>query len=85
MLPGGGVVGQRLVVGEIASREDVIRMLDKICEYFNRYEPSSPVPFLLKRAKTLATKDFMEILLDLAPGGAEQASLIFGVHSENSE
>jgi type VI secretion system protein ImpA len=82
---GGGVVGQRLVVGEIASREDVIRMLDKICEYFNRYEPSSPVPFLLKRAKILATKDFMEILLDLAPGGAEQASLIFGVHSENSE
>jgi len=82
---GGGLVGQRLVVGEIASREDVIRMLDKICEYFNRYEPSSPVPFLLKRAKTLATKDFMEILLDLAPGGAEQANLIFGVHSENPE
>jgi type VI secretion system protein ImpA len=83
-LPGGlAGEGQRLVVGEIASREDAIRMLDKICEYFNRHEPSSPVPFLLKRAKTLVTKDFMEILLDLAPGGAEQANLIFGIHSEN--
>ena len=84
-LPAAGAVGQRLVVGEIASREDAIRMLDKICEYFNRYEPSSPVPFLLKRAKTLVTKDFMGILLDLAPGGAEQANLIFGIQSENSE
>ncbi|MFZ1643637.1 MAG: type VI secretion system protein TssA [Candidatus Contendobacter sp.] len=84
-LPGGGVVGQRLVVGEIASREDAIRMLDKIGEYFNRYEPSSPVPLLLKRVKALVTKDFMELLLDLAPGGAEQAKLIFGIHDENSE
>lgn len=85
-LPGGVAgEGQRLVVGEIASREDAIRMLDKICEYFDRHEPSSPVPFLLKRAKTLVAKDFMGILLDLAPGGAEQANLIFGIHSENSD
>lgn len=81
---GGGGGGQRLVVGEIASREDVIRMLDRICEYFNRHEPSSPVPFLLKRARSLVTKDFMAILNDLAPGGTEQANLIFGIQSENS-
>ena len=80
----GAVAGQRLVVGDIASREDVIRMLDKICDYFSRYEPSSPVPFLLKRAKNLVTKDFMEIMLDLAPGGTEQANLIFGLQSESS-
>lgn len=85
--PAGGVAstGQRLVVGEIASREDAMRMLDKICEYFNRYEPSSPVPFLLKRAKNLVTKDFMAILHDLAPGGSDQAKLIFGIQGENSE
>lgn len=78
------VAGARLVVGEVASREEAIRMLDKICEYFHRYEPSSPVPFLLKRAKSLVTKDFMAILNDLAPGGTEQANLIFGIHDENS-
>ena len=81
---GAATMGQRLVVGDIASREDVIRMLDKICDYFSRYEPSSPVPFLLKRAKNLVTKDFMEIMLDLAPGGTEQANLIFGLQSESS-
>ncbi|MFO1425040.1 MAG: type VI secretion system protein TssA [Candidatus Competibacteraceae bacterium] len=80
---GGG--GQRLVVGEITSRDEVMRMLDKICEYFNRYEPSSPVPFLLKRARNLVTKDFMAILNDLAPGGTEQANLIFGIQSENAD
>lgn len=75
--------GQRLVVGEIASREDAMRMLDKICEYFDRYEPSSPVPFLLKRARNLVTKDFMAILRDLAPAGTEQADLIFGPRGED--
>jgi type VI secretion system protein ImpA len=75
----------RLVVGEIASREDALRMIDKICEFFDRYEPSSPVPLLLRRAKRLATKDFMAILLDLAPGGADQAQLIFGPQGDNPE
>ena len=84
VVSGAAVSGQRLVVGEIASREDVIRMLDRICDYFSRHEPSSPVPFLLKRAKNLVTKDFMEIMLDLAPGGTEQANLIFGLQGESS-
>jgi len=83
-VPGAVSAGQRLVVGEIGSREDAIRMLDKICEYFDRYEPSSPVPFLLKRAKKLMAKDFMSILNDLAPSGREQAVLIFGLQSEES-
>ncbi len=77
--------GQRLVVGEITSREEAMRMLDKICEYFHRHEPSSPVPFLLKRARSLVTKDFMAILNDLAPGGTEQATLIFGIQGENAD
>jgi type VI secretion system protein ImpA len=85
VLPAGATTaGQRLVVGEITSREDVLRMLDRICDYFNRYEPSSPVPFLLKRARKLVSKDFMEILRDLAPGGTEQADLIFGLQAEDT-
>lgn len=81
---GGGAV-QRMMVGEIASREDVIRTFDKICEYYSRHEPSSPVPFMLKRAKKLVRMDFMEILRDLAPGGTDQADLIFGLQPEESE
>ena len=60
------------------TREDVIRALDKACRYYESHEPSSPVPLLLKRAKRLVAKDFMEILRDLAPEGVSQAEKISG-------
>lgn len=65
--------------GEVRSREDVIRALDKICDYYERHEPSSPVPLLLKRAKRLASKSFMEIIRDLTPEGLNQALSIGGI------
>ena len=69
--------------GAIACR--VIRTLDKICDYYKRYEPSSPVPFMLKRAKKLVTMDFVELLRDLAPNATEQTDLIFGLQPEETE
>lgn len=70
------------VPGEIRSREDVIRAIDRICDYFERNEPSSPVPLLLRRAKRLVAKDFLEILRDLTPDGVSQAELIAGLDRE---
>lgn len=80
----GGAVETAVEVreGEIRSREDVIRMLDRACEYFRRHEPSSPVPLLLRRARGLVSKDFMEIVRDLAPGGAQEAEKILGRDKE---
>ncbi len=66
-------------VGELRTRDDIVRMIDKICDYYDRYEPSSPVPLLLKRAQRLVTKDFLSILEDMAPDGVSQAKLISGV------
>lgn len=66
------------LTGEITSREDVIRWLDKICEYYKQHEPSSPVPLLLQRAKRLVSKDFIDILRDLAPNGLPQVEVIRG-------
>ena len=68
--------------GEINSREDVVRVLDMACDYFKRHEPSSPVPLLLQRAKSLVAKDFMEILRDLTPAGVSQAEQIGGVFTQ---
>jgi len=73
---GGG--GGKPVSGDIRSREDAVRMMDKISEYFRRNEPSSPVPFLLNRAKGLVAKDFMEILKDLTPDAVKQAKIHTG-------
>lgn len=66
----------------IASREDVVRVLDTLCEYYARNEPSSPVPLLLKRARRLATKDFLDIVRDLAPEALEKLALIRGPDSD---
>jgi type VI secretion system protein ImpA len=67
------------LTGEINSREDVIRAIDKICDYYKRYEPSSPVPLFLNRAKRLASKSFLEILRDMTPEALSQALAIGGI------
>ncbi len=69
------------VTGEINSREDVIRALEKSCEFFSRNEPSSPVPILLKRAQKLISMDFLDIVRDLAPGGVQEVEKIRGPES----
>ena len=70
------------VAGEITSRDDAVRMMDKISDYFQRHEPSSPVPLLMGRAKRLVSLSFMEILKDMAPGGLSQASTIGGIEED---
>jgi type VI secretion system protein ImpA len=55
------------VPGAINSREDVVRMIDRICEYYRQNEPSSPVPLILFRAQRIAKMSFMEIVNDLTP------------------
>jgi type VI secretion system protein ImpA len=80
---GNGAAPRVPVSGEITSREEIARMLDRACEYFHRYEPSSPVPLLLERAKRLMSKDFVEILRDLAPDGIAQFEVVSGINREN--
>jgi type VI secretion system protein ImpA len=65
-------------VGEIRSREDVVRALQQICDYYSRNEPSSPVPLLLRRAQRLATGSFIEIVRDLAPDALKSIEQICG-------
>ena len=67
----------------IHSRDDVVRALDEVCKYFERYEPTSPVPLLLLRAKKLLTMNFIDILYELAPDAVQQAENICG--KQNTE
>jgi type VI secretion system protein ImpA len=64
--------------GEISSRDDVLKMLDKICAYYARHEPSSPLPLLLKRCRRLVPMSFKEIVGDLAPDALAKVELITG-------
>lgn len=71
--------------GAIRSREDVVRVLDQLCSFFEQHEPSSPVPLLLQRAKRLVAKSFLDILRDLAPEGVAQTETLAGIHTEKAE
>jgi len=53
--------------GAIQSRQDAVRALDAVADFFRRNEPSSPVPLFVDRAKRLVAKDFLEVLADVAP------------------
>lgn len=70
--------------GEIRSSRDVEMALDAIIRYYATYEPSSPLPILLHRAKRLVGADFMTIVNDLAPMGLENVRLLGGIEEEES-
>ncbi len=68
--------------GAVASRTDVIAALDRIIAYYERQEPSSPVPVLLRRTRTLVGKDFWAIVNDLVPGGRSELEVLRGSASK---
>ena len=62
----------------INSREDVISAIQKIEDYYYKYEPGSPIPMLLQRAKSLVNKDFIGLMEELSPDSLNQLGLILG-------
>lgn len=65
--------------GVIGSRHDAIAALDAVADFFRRTEPSSPIPLFLARAKRLVSKDFLEVLADIAPDAVAQARVAGGL------
>ena len=63
---GGGGGGLRLD-GELANREQVSQLFEKIYRYYERVEPSSPVPLLMKSCEKLVGKRFSDIVKVLTP------------------
>lgn len=70
------------VSGEIGNRDDVVRSLDKILNYYARHEPSSPLSVLLNRAKNLVQADFASIVRNLIPDGMSQFENLRGPDAE---
>jgi type VI secretion system protein ImpA len=63
---------------EIGNRADVAATLERICAYYARHEPASPVPLLLDRARNLIDKSFVDLMKDLAPEGLAQLTQVIG-------
>jgi len=47
------------------TRAAALALIDAVAAHMQKAEPSSPVPYLLDRARSLATRDFLSLLQDL--------------------
>lgn len=76
---GLSAAGQPAPNGVPQSRDDVIAMIDRICDYYADNEPASPIPLLLQRVRRLVGLPFIEILNDLSPDSVAQINHIAGI------
>ena len=62
--------------GAIKSRDDVIRALGAIEQYYTRAEPGHPMRLAMGRLRSWVNKDFMEILEDIAPRSLDEVKSV---------
>ena len=72
---GSGGGGAR---GDIRSRDDAVRELERVCQWLERHEPSNPAPLLIRRAQRLMNMNFIDIIRDMASNGLEQVETVVG-------
>lgn len=75
--PGGSI--SAAVPGQINTPQDAAKLLERLCEYFEKNEPSSPVPLLLKRAQKLISMSFYEIVEEMCPDAIGEINRISGM------
>lgn len=69
--------------GEVRNRDDALRMLDTVIEYFERNEPTNPAPLLIRRARRLVSMNFVDIIRDMAPESLKQIESIAGAEQKD--
>ena len=80
-VPGMGAAGPMA----IRSHDDVLEAIDRICDFYARHEPASPVPLLLRRARRLVARNFLDIIRDLSPDAMRAIELIAGPDEEEAK
>jgi type VI secretion system protein ImpA len=65
-------------LGEVRSREDVRRALQRVCEYLEQHEPSNPASLFARRAERMLGMDFIGIVRELSPDSMQQIQIVTG-------
>jgi type VI secretion system protein ImpA len=55
--------------GAINNREDIVKVLGLICDYYENNEPSSPIPLMIKRVIKMVGMNYREIFLEFQLSG----------------
>lgn len=67
----------------VDTREDALRAIDMVCEYLERTEPTNPAQLLLRRARQLVNKNFLELMRELAPEALPEVARMMGVSPDS--
>jgi type VI secretion system protein ImpA len=62
--------------GKIMTREDALREMDRIAEFFRRTEPHSPLAYTLEEAVRRGRMSLAELLAEVLPDGDARASML---------
>lgn len=77
----GNVQGSQVAYGapgDIRSRDDVRRFLQRICDYLERYEPSNPAALFARRAQSMLDRNFLDIMQELSPDSVQHLKMLTG-------
>jgi type VI secretion system protein ImpA len=74
-----------IIQSGIHSRAQALAAIDQVCAYLEHAEPTNPAQLLLKRARRLIDKNFMQLMKDLAPDALAEVAKIMGVNPDSLE
>lgn len=69
---------------QVNSRRDVEKCLDLIVDFYERTEPSSPIPHLARRLRKMVPMNFMQLMEEIAPSGIKEFRNVAGVVEEKN-
>jgi type VI secretion system protein ImpA len=83
--PGAAVAARprKGLSGSVDSREDALRAIDMVCEYLERTEPTNPAQLLLRRARRLVNRNFLQLMKELAPDALNEVARVMGVDPDS--
>ena len=70
------------VPGQVGSREDARRALERVCEYLERHEPSNPASLFARRAQRMLDMNFLDIMRELSPDSMNQLETLTGAKAQ---
>ncbi len=64
------------------NRADVTAAIEAILRFYAEFEPSSPVPLMLRRVNSWVNKDFVALMAEIAPNGVDEATRLLAIKTE---
>lgn len=81
----GLAIAQIALPDRLNSRDDVVKCLDLVVAFYDRTEPSSPIPHLARRIRKMVHMDFVELMEDIAPSGLKEFRLLAGLQDAKKQ